>query len=78
MNKTKKLTKSFDKKLFGVAGGIADYLHVDPLLIRLIMVALFFAFDGVFLIYLVLALLLPAATNKFDIILEKDPSMVSY
>ena len=32
----KKLTKSYDKKLCGVCGGIADYFNIDPTFVRLI------------------------------------------
>lgn len=88
MKMTNKLTKSLDKKIFGVAGGLATYLNIDPLIMRLLMVALFFAFDGVFLIYLVLAFIMPDPTPQqvtpatkeeaVNIIFEKDPGMVSY
>ena len=81
MNNSKKLTKSLDKKIFGVAGGIANYVNVDPMIIRLLMVALFFLFDGVFLIYLVLAFILSEPTmtkeQEFDVMIEKEPVMVS-
>ena len=30
----RRLVKSNDKKLFGVAGGIAEYLNVDPTIVR--------------------------------------------
>ena len=30
----KRLIKSTDKKLFGVAGGVADYFEIDPTLVR--------------------------------------------
>lgn len=36
MNPTSSLTRSSsDRKLAGVAGGLADYLNVDPLLVRI-------------------------------------------
>ena len=31
---TKRLVKSTDKKLFGVAGGVAEYFDIDPTLVR--------------------------------------------
>ncbi|MCH8108410.1 MAG: PspC domain-containing protein, partial [Chloroflexi bacterium] len=31
---TKRLVKSTDKKLFGVAGGVAEYFDIDPILVR--------------------------------------------
>ena len=52
----KRLTKSStDKALFGVCGGIAEYMNISALLVRLI-----FIFAPIsFLVYLVLAALLP-------------------
>ena len=57
----KKLTKSKDKVFLGVCGGIADYLGVDPTMIRLITVVLI-ACTGFFpltIIYLVAAVIMP-------------------
>ena len=58
----KKLTKSRnDRKLCGVCGGFAEYLNLDPTVIRLIWVLLvFFAGTGV-LAYIIAALLMPEA-----------------
>lgn len=62
----KKLTKSKDKVFLGVCGGIADYLGVDPTMIRLIAVVLIavvlIACTGFFpltIIYLVAAVIMP-------------------
>ena len=38
----KRLAKSTNKKLWGVAGGIADYFSVDPTLVRVGFIVLFF------------------------------------
>lgn len=56
----KKLHKSAtDKKLCGVCGGLAEYLNVDPTIIRLIWaLAVVFAGTGL-LAYLVAALVMP-------------------
>ena len=56
----KKLYKSnTDKKLCGVCGGIAEYLHIDSTIIRLILVlAVLFAGCGV-LAYIIAALVMP-------------------
>lgn len=57
----KKLTKSKNKVFLGVCGGIADYLSVDPTMIRLIAVVLI-ALTGFFpltIIYLVAAIIMP-------------------
>ena len=61
-----------DKMLFGVCGGLADYLNIDPVIIRLL-AALLTLWNGVgLLIYVVLALIMPQApeiaakANAFD------------
>lgn len=43
----KRLTKSRDQKLCGVFGGIAEYLNVDPTIVRLIGLLLILATGGV-------------------------------
>lgn len=57
----KKLTRSADKKIAGVCGGIAEYFSVDPTVIRIAYVVLTFfsaGFPGL-LLYLILMLLMP-------------------
>ena len=57
----KKLTRSADKKIAGVCGGIAEYFGVDPTVIRIAYVILTFfsaGFPGLVL-YLILMLLMP-------------------
>ncbi|MGN0444402.1 MAG: PspC domain-containing protein [Acutalibacteraceae bacterium] len=56
----KKLHKSAtDKKICGVCGGLAEYLNVDPTIIRLIWaLTVVFAGTGV-LAYLIAALVMP-------------------
>lgn len=57
----KKLTKSKNKVFLGVCGGIADYLKVDPTVVRLVTVILL-ACTGFFpitIIYLVAAAIMP-------------------
>lgn len=53
MNRLEK--SSTDKALFGVCAGIAEYFGINPLIVRLIFVFL----PVSFLIYLILAALLP-------------------
>ena len=63
----KKLTRSTNKVLGGVCGGIANYFDVDPTLVRILYVALSFfsaAFPGI-LLYIIMLLLMPEA-NKND------------
>ena len=57
----KKLTRSVDRKVAGVCGGIAEYFGVDPTVIRIAYVILTFfsaGFPGLVL-YLILMLLMP-------------------
>ncbi len=54
----KRLYKSADKKVSGVCGGVAEYLDVDPTVVRLIW-ACTFLFTGAGLIaYIVAALIM--------------------
>ena len=56
----RRLVKSRDRKLFGVAGGLGEYFDLDPTLVRVGFVVISFFFCGVGLVaYLALALLMP-------------------
>ena len=56
---SQRLTRSSsDRVLVGVCGGVADYLGVDPFLVRLLFAALMLGGEGIF-IYGVLWLVLP-------------------
>ena len=56
----KRLTKSrYNKVLFGTAAGIAEYLEIDPVIIRLVWAILFFAFGLGIVSYLVASLIIP-------------------
>ncbi len=47
-----------DGKLFGVCGGLANYMNVDPMIVRLVFVAgTIFGFGTFILVYLAIALL---------------------
>ena len=50
---------STDKKLAGVCGGIAEYLKVDPSIVRLVTILLMFGWGSGILAYFVCALVLP-------------------
>lgn len=66
MNK-KKLTRSKDdKNLFGVIGGVAEYLDMDSTLLRFIFLLLLWALDGYLLVpYFIAAFIIPVE-NKID------------
>ena len=59
----KKLIKSEDKKVFGVAGGVADYFDIDPTLIRLGFVASALFFPFAIVGYLALAVVMPSPST---------------
>ena len=60
MSKTERLYRSQKEKIIGgVCGGLADYFAVDPVIIRLIFVLLFF-FHGIGLIaYIIMLIIVP-------------------
>lgn len=60
-----------DRMLFGVAGGLARYLDIDPVLVRFFFVLLTLVGGHGVLIYLALVILMPeekpsAKANQFD------------
>lgn len=61
----RKLVKSKDKKLAGVASGIADYFGIDPTLIRIAFVIGTIASGGPFLLaYIIMAFVMPDPDKK--------------
>jgi phage shock protein C len=63
-NKIKKLYRSSTNKIiFGVCGGLGEYLEVDPLIIRILFVLLTVAGGSGVIIYLFLAILMPKDTE---------------
>jgi len=61
MNNVKRLYRSVnDRMLAGVCGGIANYLNLDPTVIRLLFVlALFVTAGTMFIAYLVMWIVIP-------------------
>ena len=57
----RRLQKSNNRMLVGVAGGLADYFRIDPVIVRVIFILLVFANGLGILAYIVLALLMPKA-----------------
>lgn len=61
MEERKKLYRSReDRIILGVCGGLADYFVIDPLVVRLIFIALFFGGGSGLIIYLIFAILVPS------------------
>jgi len=60
MEKNKRLYRSAKSKVFGgVAGGIAEYFDIDPIIIRLLFVIIAFAGGGGVIVYVILWVALP-------------------
>lgn len=61
MNEVKTLFRSKSNRMAaGVCAGLADYLNMDPTVIRLLFVLGFFAFHGgLLLAYLIMAIVTP-------------------
>jgi len=55
----KKLRKSNERKICGVCGGIAEYLNIDPTVIRLIWVLLVLCCGVGLLAYIIAAIIMP-------------------
>ena len=64
----KRLAKSTDKKLFGVAGGVAEYFEIDPTLARVGFVVLCFCFFPLAIVaYLAMAFMMPSPSTAAPI-----------
>ena len=60
MEKTNRLYRSTTSRVFGgIAGGIAEYFDVDPIIIRMLFVVIAFAGGGGVLIYVILWIAIP-------------------
>jgi phage shock protein C len=61
MTDTKVLTRSKSNRMIaGVCAGLADYLNIDPTVVRLLFVLGFFTFHaGLLLAYLIMAIVTP-------------------
>jgi phage shock protein C len=55
----KRLTRSKDKMIAGVAGGLANYLNLDPTIIRILFVLIAFAGGASILAYLIMWIIVP-------------------
>jgi phage shock protein C len=60
-----------NKVIAGVCGGIAEYFDVDPIIVRVIFVLLFFAGPG-FWIYLILWIIVPRKPEALSDIVKED------
>lgn len=59
MNKKRLYKSSRNKKICGVCGGIAEYLNIDPTVIRLIAAIIGLAWGSGILLYIIMAFVMP-------------------
>ena len=72
INVKKRLYRSrTDRRLAGVCGGIADYLAVDPTLVRIIWVLFGFAGGPGILLYIIMAAVVPEEPEFVQTTAEK-------
>ena len=74
MAQSKLVRSDTDKMVAGVCGGLAAYLDIDPVLVRLAFVVLFFASGIGFPIYLILWIVMPraATASESDAVVIQD------
>src|SRR5438876_11595058 len=70
----RRLHKRKNRRVFGVAGGLAEYFAIDPVIVRAGFILLAFAGGAGSVLYLLLALLMPAAdatsAERLDVVKE--------
>lgn len=59
MNKKRLYKSSRNKKICGVCGGIAEYLNMDPTVIRLITAIIALAWGSGTILYIIMAFVMP-------------------
>ncbi|MGA7722670.1 MAG: PspC domain-containing protein [Ignavibacteriaceae bacterium] len=59
MNNKRLYRSRKDKMLGGVAGGIAEYFEIDPVIFRIIFAVTFFVFGGGLLAYIIMWIIIP-------------------
>ena len=59
MATTKRLMRSKDKKIAGVCAGLGDYFDIDPTIVRILFVVIFFAGGASLLAYLIMWIVMP-------------------
>lgn len=76
MQQTRLLRSKTDKMIAGVCGGLASYLGVDPVLVRLAFVILLLASGIGFAIYIILWIIMPTTARGQDDIRILSEEMV--
>ena len=75
MQQARLMRSETDKMIAGVCGGLADYLNIDPVLVRLAFVVLFLASGIGLAIYALLWLILPTPSRAQPVIRVMDESV---
>ncbi len=75
MQQARLMRSETDRMLAGVCGGLADYLNVDPVLVRLAFVVLFLASGIGLAIYALLWIILPTPSRAQPVIRVMDESL---
>lgn len=76
---TKRVYRDPDNRILGgVCGGLGAYMGIDPIIIRIIFVVIFFGFGAGLLIYLILWIIIPEAkTTAQKLEMRGEPVNVS-
>jgi len=78
-NREKKLYRSkTDRILWGVCGGFGEYFNLEPLIFRLIFVALTLSGGAGILFYLVLAIVIPSAPETAGHTSQRDEKLKQF
>jgi phage shock protein C len=59
MTEPKRLTRSKDKMVAGVCTGLANYVNIDPTIMRILFVLIAFAGGASLLVYLIMWIVMP-------------------
>ena len=59
MNAQKRLTRSKDKMVAGVCAGLANYVNIDPTIMRILFVLIAFAGGASVLAYIIMWIVMP-------------------
>lgn len=64
----KKLVRSrTNRQIAGVCGGLGEYFNIDPTIVRLVFLLLFFFASGGFWAYIILWIVMPEAPEGYEV-----------
>ncbi len=72
------LRDPYDKVIGGVCSGVGHYFDIDPVIIRIVMVALFFTFGVGFIAYLIAWIVIPAARSREELFNMNNGNPISF